>query len=243
MTFRLKIFAAALLLAPVPVQAADITGTPLILDGDTVQFGSQRLRLGALDAPQTDQQCLDSKGQKWACGIAARDALKAYAANKPWTCRQIGANQHGRLLGRCTAGGEDIEKWMVQNGWALASAREAKGYGADEAEARRSKAGLWAGAFVAPRDWRNRRSGAPVLGAARVTPASKALLLRSAHGAKPPSSDCAIKANVNRSGVCIYHRPGGRWYAKIKMDNPEKGNRWLCSVAEAKASGCRETRR
>lgn len=243
MRSSLRLFAAALLLWPAFAEAADIVGTPTIFDGDTVQFGSQRLRLGAMASPEIDQQCLNEKGEPWACGIAARDALKAYAGNKQWTCQPIGSTQHGRVVGRCTAGGEDVEKWMVRNGWGLASAREAKGYGADEAEARTSKAGLWAGAFVSPRDWRNRSANAMVLGALKVTPAKKALLLRSAHGANPPSPDCAIKANVNRSGVCIFHQPGGRYYAKIKMDDPEKGNRWFCTVAEAKASNCRETRR
>lgn len=237
------VLAICLILSPAAARAAEVTGTPKIVDGDTIQFGAQRVRLGALDAPETDQQCLDAKGEKWACGAAARDALKAYAGDKFWTCRPIGSTQHGRLVGRCTAGGEDMEKWMVQNGWALASARETKGYGADEAAARNAKLGLWAGAFVSPRDWRNRNANAMVLGAVKVTPATKMLLLRSAYGANPPTPDCAIKANVNRGGVCIFHKPGGRFYAKIKMDNPEKGNRWFCSVAEAKASGCRETRR
>lgn len=243
MKLSLKIFAAAFFLWPAFAHAADITGTPKILDGDTVQFGSLRVRLGAMASPETDQQCLNEKGEPFACGIAARDTLKTFAGDRPWTCRPVGATQHGSVVGRCTAGGEDVEKWMVRNGWGLASAREAKGYGADEAEARTSKAGLWAGAFVSPREWRNRNANAMVLGALKVTPATKALLLRSAHGANPPSPDCAIKANVNRSGTCIFHQPGGRFYAKIKMDNPEKGNRWFCTVSEAKAANCRETRR
>lgn len=245
MTSSLKFFVTAslLLLLPAIANAADITGTPVILDGDTVQFGAQRVRLGAMASPETDQQCLNEKGEPWACGIAARDALKGFAGGKPWTCRPVGATQHGSVLGRCTAGGEDVEKWMVRNGWGLASSREAKGYGADEAEARTGKVGLWAGAFVSPRDWRHRNANAMVLGAFKVTPATKVLLLRSAHGPNPPSPDCAIKANINRSGVCIFHQPGGRFYAKIKMDIPEKGNRWYCSVSEARASNCRETRR
>lgn len=238
-----KIIAAlCVVLCPVIASAAEFNGTPQIIDGDTVQFGSTRVRMGAMDAPETDQQCLDAKGERWACGAAARDALRAQAAGKPWVCRLIGATQQERSVARCIAGGEDIEKWMVRNGWALASAREAKGYGADEVEARTAKAGLWAGAFVSPRDWRRRNANAMVLGSARIAAAARPLLLQSAFGAKPPAPDCAIKGNVNSGGVCIYHRPGGRWYAKIKM-NPAKGNRWFCSVAEAKASGCRETRR
>jgi len=35
---------------------------------------------------------------------------------------------------------------------------------------------------------------------------------------------------------CIYHLPGDRWYAKMRMDS---GKRWFCSTTEAEAAGCR----
>lgn len=245
MTLRQILSAVALcimLALPTSADAADITGTPTIVDGDTVAFGGQRVRLGAITAPETDQQCLDAKGEAWACGVAAREALQSFGGGKPWVCRTIGSTQFGRAVARCTAGGEDVEQWMVKNGWALASAREAKGYGKDEAEARTTKVGLWAGAFVSPRDWRRRKNDI-VLGDLKITAAQRASLLRSAAGDKPSSPECAIKGNVNRSGVCVYHTPGGRYYAKIKMDGSRSDNRWFCSVAEAQASGCRETKR
>ena len=55
-------------------------------------------------------------------------------------------------------------------------------------------------------------------------------------------ADCTIKGNVNRAGECIYHTPNSRWYAQIKMQI-SKGTRWFCSVEEAEAAGCRETKR
>ena len=69
-----------------------------------------------------------------------------------------------------------------------------------------------------------------------------AILLASASGPVAPSPDCTIKGNVNRSGECIYHKPTSRWYAKIRM-HIGKGTRWFCSVEDAEAAGCRETRR
>jgi hypothetical protein len=39
-------------------------------------------------------------------------------------------------------------------------------------------------------------------------------------------------------GECIYHLPGGRWYAKVDMD-AGKGKRWFCSAPEAEVAGCR----
>lgn len=68
------------------------------------------------------------------------------------------------------------------------------------------------------------------------------MLLASASGPIAPSPDCTIKGNVNSSGECIYHQPTSRWYAQIKM-KISKGTRWFCSVEEAEAAGCRETKR
>ena len=52
-----------------------ISGVPRIVDGDTVQIGSTKIRLSGIDAPETDQLCLDAKGEGWACGVASRDQL------------------------------------------------------------------------------------------------------------------------------------------------------------------------
>jgi hypothetical protein len=81
-----------------------------------------------------------------------------------------------------------------------------------------------------------------VLGAVKPPENANAILLASASGPVAPSPDCTIKGNVNRSGECIYHQPTSRWYAKIQM-NISKGTRWFCSVEDAEAAGCRETRR
>ena len=47
---------------------------------------------------------------------------------------------------------------------------------------------------------------------------------------------CTIKAGMH-DGKCIYHLTGDRWYAKMKMDKPDR--RWFCSEQEAEAAGCR----
>ena len=52
-----------------------ITGVPRIVDGDTVEIESTKLRLVGIDASEIDQLCLDRNGQRWACGVASRDEL------------------------------------------------------------------------------------------------------------------------------------------------------------------------
>jgi endonuclease YncB( thermonuclease family) len=240
--FMKLLFAILVFLLPAFAEAADVTGIPKIREGDQVQIGNSRIRLGGIDAPSADQLCLNTKGERWTCGIAARDELIKYTDNKTWTCHVRQTDRRGRLVARCEVDGEDIQKWMVQNGWALSYARFSHDYDADEKVAREAKAGMWQGAFIAPWDWRVRNKKTPILGAVKPPDNAHAILQASASGAVAPSPDCTIKGNVNRSGECIYHKPTSRWYAQIKMQI-SKGTRWFCSVDEAEAAGCRETRR
>src|SRR4030081_18884 len=147
----------SLFLLPAMAEAADITGIPKIREGDHIQIGNTRIRLGGIDAPSVDQLCLNHKGERWSCGVAARDELIKHADSKTWTChvRQT-IDRRGRTVARCEDDGEDIQKWMVKNGWALAFTRVSRDYEADEKEAREAKAGMWQGAFIAPWDWRVR---------------------------------------------------------------------------------------
>ena len=41
-----------------------------IIDGDTLAIGSTKIRLEGIDAPETDQFCLNVGGVRWTCGIA-----------------------------------------------------------------------------------------------------------------------------------------------------------------------------
>jgi endonuclease YncB( thermonuclease family) len=237
-------FAAALvvLLAPSLAYTADVSGVPKIREADSVQIGNSRIRLSGIDAPSADQLCLNTKGERWTCGVAARDELIKHTEGKGWTCHLGQTDRRGRALARCEVDGEDIQKWLVRAGWALAYTRFSHDYEADEKEAREAKAGMWQGAFIAPWDWRVRNKKTQILGAAKPPENAHAILLASASGPVAPSPDCTIKGNVNSSGECIYHQPTSRWYAQIKMQI-SKGTRWFCSVEEAEAAGCRETKR
>jgi endonuclease YncB( thermonuclease family) len=227
---------------PAIAQAADVSGIPKIRDGDQVTIGSTRIRLAGIDAPSHDQLCLNATGERWTCGVAAHDALAKYAGEKNWTCHVLRTDRFGRSVAKCEVGGEDIQKWLVANGWALSYVRFSHDYDADEKAARDAKAGLWEGAFIAPWDWRVRNKKTAILGSIKPPENATATLLASASGPVAPSPTCTIKGNVNRAGECIYHTPSSRWYARINM-RISKGTRWFCSVEEAEAAGCRETRR
>ncbi len=236
------VFTLAAMIGGAQARIGEFNGVPRIVDGDTVQFGDVKLHLEGIDAPQMDQACFDKTGARWKCGVAASDRLKLLAASKSWVCRIDRKDSFGRQLAKCQAGDEDIARQMVEGGWALASTTGLATYLPSEEVARVAGAGIWAGAFVAPLDWRQHNWHAKIYGRNSVRPRSAAQLLSSAFGASPPSADCAIKGNVNWGGKCIFHQPGGRWYKRITME-ARYGDRWFCTPTEAIASGCRETRR
>src|ERR1700749_4581339 len=84
------------LLPPAKANAADITGVAKIHDGDQIQIGSQKIRLSGVDAPSVDQLCLNTKGERWTCGAAARDELMHHTDKKSWTCHVDRTDRRGR---------------------------------------------------------------------------------------------------------------------------------------------------
>jgi endonuclease YncB( thermonuclease family) len=221
--------------------ANEIVGVPRIVDGDTVQIGASKIRLEGVDAPETDQLCLDGNNHHWTCGIEARDRLMQKAGGKVWRCRTSSNDRYGRALATCKVEGLNINQWLVRSGWALSFVRYSHEYDADERAARDAKSGLWSGAFIAPWDWRHRNSNTEILGAISVPKNAQTILLSAASAATAPSPDCTIKGNIGRKGECIYHVPGGRFYSTVKMDLSQ-GKRWFCTEEEAKAAGCRKSK-
>ncbi len=233
--------AAFALLAFEALGADLVSGVPRIVDGDTIAIDAVKIRLEGIDAPESDQLCLDGRAARWTCGIAARDQLAKHIGSRVVDCTPSGLDRFGRTLAVCRLNGENLNAWMVREGWALAFVRYSKTYVADESTAREAHRGLWSGAFIAPWDWRYRNRETVVLGAIAVPITAQAQLLAPVSSVEAPSPDCIIKGNVNRTGERIYHLPGSVNYATINMAAPEK--RWFCSEDEAKRAGWRPARR
>jgi endonuclease YncB( thermonuclease family) len=220
--------------------AHSVPGIPRIVDGDTLVVDDVKIRLEGIDAPETDQICLDEHAAKWTCGIAARNGVVEHVGGRSIDCAPSGPDRYGRTLATCSIGGENLNAWIVRQGWALAFLRYSKSYVADEAAAREAQRGLWSGAFIAPWDWRHHSCEATVYGALAVPITARTQLCAAASAAEAPSPDCVIKGNVSRKGECIYHLPGSHAYSEVKMNRP--GKRWFCTEDEAKAAGCRPVR-
>ncbi|QQR35567.1 thermonuclease family protein [Devosia oryziradicis] len=142
---------AAMVAAALDQPPAPVSGSARASDGDSFRLGPDRVRLLGLDAPELSQDCFHADGQSWPCGRAARDRMARLLAGGPVHCRPEDVDQYGRLLATCQVSGHDIGAMMVAEGLAVSSGR----YWSEEANARRDRAGIWAGDFDAPRQWRD----------------------------------------------------------------------------------------
>lgn len=125
-----------------------------VVDGDSLELGGQRVRLLGIDALELHQTCRDGSGAGIACGQEARAALAALVADGPLRCTEEGTDRFGRSLARCTNGrGEEINRTLVREGWALAFTGDTR-YAAEERAARQARRGIHAWAFVPPAEWR-----------------------------------------------------------------------------------------
>jgi endonuclease YncB( thermonuclease family) len=146
--------AVALLAATLDQPPPSLAGQGRVSDGDSFRLDGIRIRLVGLDAPELAQQCLAADGRQWNCGEVARNRMAALLSSGVVRCQPEETDQYGRLLASCTIGGQDPAATMVAEGLAVSSGR----YWTEEADARRRNAGIWAGSFESPRNWRDDRA-------------------------------------------------------------------------------------
>ena len=202
---------------------ATLTGSAHIIDGDTLEVCGSRIRLHAIDAPESAQRCRTG-GQVWSCGREATRALARRIGSHPVACKERARDRYGRVVAVCRVGGKDVNAWMVAEGWAFAYRQYSRRYLAEEMAAKAAKRGVWRGDVVPPWDWRRGK---------RLKDIGMTL--------KRGSGRCKVKGNISKGGKRIYHLPGGRFYDQTRI-NTSQGERWFCSEAEARAAGWRRSR-
>ena len=129
-------------------------GYARVIDGDSLIVDSIEIRLRGIDAPELEQTC-SRNGTEWNCGRYAARRLREHLGAALVTCRGDGFDQHNRLLAVCRVKGGEVNRWLVEKGWAVSF----NGYSDAEREARKTNRGVWSGTFEYPRVWRERQRG------------------------------------------------------------------------------------
>jgi len=78
-----------------------LMGKSEIVDGDTIKISGESIRLEGIDAPEKKQECKDSEGRNYSCGIVATKALKAKIGSNSVICKGTGKGSWNRPIRTC----------------------------------------------------------------------------------------------------------------------------------------------
>ena len=144
-----KLFILIFLLSVNILNAKTIIGVPKIIDGDSININSNKIRLYGIDAPEIKQNCIFQK-KKWNCGKQSSDELKKLISNRIVKCIVKNIDKYNRYVAICLINEVNINSNMVKKGWAIAYRYYSLDYIIEEMHARDNKLGIWRGEFEIP---------------------------------------------------------------------------------------------
>lgn len=164
-TLCFSIFVLGNVVNPSPARAqadaTEIRGMAEVIDADILRFGTQRVILWGVDAPERRQTC-QLNGGIWGCYDVAFRHLQLLAGRGEVVCYFHGdPDPFGRRFGICESGGQDLNAEMVRAGLALAFEDETDAYLAQMVEAIQAGAGLWQPGVKFEEPWAFRRRETP----------------------------------------------------------------------------------
>ena len=152
-----------------------LSGTPRVIDGDTIELAGEKIRLACIDTPESNyrrktQYCLDNETD---CGLLAKQALQKIIGTHDITCYYTKRDVYGRILGHCFeykwahafnyVGPGTYNYALVEQGyaWYYNGGKECKKYEEAFLDAKKEGYGLFNeefGGFKEPKLWRKTRS-------------------------------------------------------------------------------------
>ena len=98
------------------MSAPAIQGIASVIDGDTIEIRGERIRLDAIDAPESSQLCLDAAGKRYRCGQKSAFALADMIGRSVVSCEPKGRDRYKRTIAICFKGATNLNGWMVTQG-------------------------------------------------------------------------------------------------------------------------------
>lgn len=189
----------------------DLQGVASVIDGDTIEIHGALLRLNGIEAPESGQLCRDANGAPWRCGQQAALALSDRIGRQVVSCQQTDTDRYGRVVADCFAGGENLNRWMVREGWAVAYRQYSSAYVMAEDDARSGQHGIWQGRFDMPRDWRAERRSVQ-----KAPPMQRLLQLASQNWSCSPRRTCS---QIGSCDEARWYLQNCSWGGKLDRDN------------------------
>lgn len=194
--------------------AKPLEGRAYAIGAYALRVAGTEVKLGGIEAPESEQRCNRAGGRSWRCGAAAETALARLVNGRRVSCVLSGTDEVGRTLGQCSVGAKDVAAELVRQGHVFADGSLLARYASQEREARAAKAGLWSGEPERPAAYR-------------------AKLWEEAKRRAPEG--CPIKGQVSGASR-VYVLPWSPDYERARVQKA-RGERWFCSEQEAVAAG------
>mgnify|MGYP000022620230 CR=1 FL=1 len=106
----------------------------------TLEAGDLTIRFAGITPIAADKTCTDEAGRDWPCGRAAAGALRMLIRHRAVDCTVV-TRAEDEITATCSAGLEDINGWLVEQGWAdISSGTE---YTEEADAARAEKRGIY----------------------------------------------------------------------------------------------------
>jgi endonuclease YncB( thermonuclease family) len=150
-----------------------ISGYGYAVDGNTIQIGSDKIRLLGAYAPLLDQNGTDAIARNYPAGLYARDVLASIIADQPLGCRVVPQNASeqdklGRFFGICASGiAADVSGEMIKRGWSMidrsGDTQVYSTYVDLESAAKLISKGIWQGPLEKPWEVKRPSLGSPKL--------------------------------------------------------------------------------
>ncbi len=120
-----------------------------VVDGDTLRLRDTVIRLLGVAAPARGTGCGQAPEAPVDCGRRASVILASLVSHGTTECRLDGRDDSGRPLGLCRSGGVEINRAVVESGWATA-APDQPALDVAEHAAQAQRRGLWAAGVPRP---------------------------------------------------------------------------------------------
>ena len=125
----------------------------IVIDGDTIRIGDERIRFSGIDAPEIKQTCIYQEIE-FKCGEFSKNLLIEKISNQEVSCIRESTDQYGRTLAECFVGKESLSSYLVREGYAFAYRKYSDKFIPDEEYAQSKGNGMWSMDFMFPWDFR-----------------------------------------------------------------------------------------
>ncbi len=143
---------------------ADLSGKGEILpETGFIRVQGRVISLQGIQVIAYEALCKDKKGE-WACGKTAWEVFGEKLATAPTHCMifvNLSWTEGAPENASCWVNGENLNSWLVRQGWALGKKGSENHFHGQERLAKNEQAGLWRGGFIPPDEWKVDKSMIP----------------------------------------------------------------------------------